>query len=539
MAASTMATPGKPKSRSKSLSRAKAKLDAVDDEVEEEQEVVMPLKTPSRSRSKRVVKDEEEVDEEVVELRKSTRGRPKAKEKLKPKVATQPEPELELEVEEAEQPAVKPKAKPAVARKPSRAKSRPPPAPSPLESEEEKVSAAPPDVPKRTGTAPAKPRAGAEPQSKTLSSSTHITSKVRDVEVEVANVVTVMQEPNEESAGADEMDVFVSASSSSTQPQKKEELVLAPLYVPKRGGKPKEDDKKAEGREVSNYAGKSAPAKGKNKGIEQGQSQSQATRKPSPQAPAPEKEKAVEKGKERKGSSSMKIVEISTDEEGDNDPGDNDGIDLDLDSTSGKRKVTAKAKENSSNIQEKVKEKVVNVVDASAPVVSKPISSKPIVKDNNQMFVEIVQPMKTKATEQAPPSPSPSQSAEQDVEMAEVEIELESGIGHPPNEQPDITIERLPQTPPKRSPTSSSRLQLQKPQALPAPTHPTVVLPALSKLPFTPVENLTDAELDMTVEEWIRYQMGVEYDKFRRDGERELQQWVERAREVRAVIEAL
>ncbi|KAF5362388.1 hypothetical protein D9756_002189 [Leucocoprinus leucothites] len=63
--------------------------------------------------------------------------------------------------------------------------------------------------------------------------------------------------------------------------------------------------------------------------------------------------------------------------------------------------------------------------------------------------------------------------------------------------------------------------------------------PFLSKLPFTPLQMLSDAELDMTVEEWIRYQMEVEYDRFKRDGERELARFRKGAEEVRKVIEGL
>ena len=65
------------------------------------------------------------------------------------------------------------------------------------------------------------------------------------------------------------------------------------------------------------------------------------------------------------------------------------------------------------------------------------------------------------------------------------------------------------------------------------------ILPPLSRIPFVPLETLTDAELDMTVEEWIRYQVEVEFDKLRRDGERELLQFKVRAEEVRKVIEKL
>ena len=70
------------------------------------------------------------------------------------------------------------------------------------------------------------------------------------------------------------------------------------------------------------------------------------------------------------------------------------------------------------------------------------------------------------------------------------------------------------------------------------PVEPQFV-PFLSKLPFVPLHVLTEAELDMTVEDWIRYQMEVEYDKFKRDGERELMRFRKKAEETRRVIEEL
>lgn len=64
-------------------------------------------------------------------------------------------------------------------------------------------------------------------------------------------------------------------------------------------------------------------------------------------------------------------------------------------------------------------------------------------------------------------------------------------------------------------------------------------LPPLSRLPFMPLQTLSEAELEMTVEEWIRYQIEVEQDRFKRDGERELERFKKRAEEVRNVIEGL
>jgi hypothetical protein len=63
--------------------------------------------------------------------------------------------------------------------------------------------------------------------------------------------------------------------------------------------------------------------------------------------------------------------------------------------------------------------------------------------------------------------------------------------------------------------------------------------PPLSRMPFMPLPTLTPAELDMTVEEWVRYQMEMEYDKFKRDGERELVRFRNRAEDVRKIIDGL
>jgi hypothetical protein len=103
----------------------------------------------------------------------------------------------------------------------------------------------------------------------------------------------------------------------------------------------------------------------------------------------------------------------------------------------------------------------------------------------------------------------------------------------------DIVSETQPETN-NHVDTTPSTPQRSLPQTPPKKVVITVEkLPALSKLPSIPLHTLTEAELDMTVEEWIRYQMIVEYDKFRRDGERELQRFRNQAEEVRKAIEGL
>lgn len=125
------------------------------------------------------------------------------------------------------------------------------------------------------------------------------------------------------------------------------------------------------------------------------------------------------------------------------------------------------------------------------------------------------------------PSMSPEAEGE-DVQMNDVDAEK--------SERQDTA----PQTPPRAT-------QALPTTVLPPPLNNTTVstdpesilIPALSKLPFLPLHTLTEAELDMTVEEWIRYQMEVEYDKFKRDGERELLRFKKRAEDVRKIIDGL
>ena len=114
---------------------------------------------------------------------------------------------------------------------------------------------------------------------------------------------------------------------------------------------------------------------------------------------------------------------------------------------------------------------------------------------------------------------------------------------------PAMTFEATvpePQIPPAL-PTMTAKATTPEPQVLSA--LPTTIangttaepqtFPALSRIPFMPLQTLTDAELDMTVEEWIRYQMEIEYDKLKRDGERELARFKARAEEARRIIESL
>jgi hypothetical protein len=146
-------------------------------------------------------------------------------------------------------------------------------------------------------------------------------------------------------------------------------------------------------------------------------------------------------------------------------------------------------------------------------------------KSKRSLMIDVVQPTKP----ELPSVPAVSPIQDIDVVMSDTKPESDNHV-YP---APSTPQRHLTQTPPKKELTPPSKTVSASTAVEP------LLIPALSKLPFTPLHALTEAELDMTVEEWIRYQMDVEYDKFRRDGERELQRFRNQAEEVRKAIEGL
>lgn len=143
-------------------------------------------------------------------------------------------------------------------------------------------------------------------------------------------------------------------------------------------------------------------------------------------------------------------------------------------------------------------------------------------------------------------SPSPAAVSENVPEPAELipkALHIEDVImEHPLDDLPpetheigdDLGMKTAPSTPPRP-----------KTPPIPVPVQESIkpmeqlFVPPLARLPFMPMHTLSGAELDMTVEEWIRYQIEVEQDRFKRDGETELEKFRKKAEEVRKVIESL
>ncbi|KAJ3514152.1 hypothetical protein NLJ89_g2534 [Agrocybe chaxingu] len=264
---------------------------------------------------------------------------------------------------------------------------------------------------------------------------------------------------------------------------------------------------------------------------------------PTGQVP-PGKEKPVTKPKTPGHAKQMKVVEVSSDEE--------EPEETELSKQT--RKASISAQSSRLDSQDPTKAAAAGLPPAFVQLArpsearSKPISAVGKRKPQLKYVVEPAQPQVSTA--------APMEDV--DVKMNAVESEHVSVTE--PDGDGDTEMHTAPSTPPRSTASHQNRQLELQPATLPPrssqePLPPTIVLPdesapldlpkepplipALSKLPFIPLPSLSDAELDMTVEEWIRYQIEVEFDKFRRDGERELQRFRKRAEEVRKVIESL
>lgn len=219
----------------------------------------------------------------------------------------------------------------------------------------------------------------------------------------------------------------------------------------------------------------------------------------------------------------MKVVEISSDEE------DNIVIESDRDMKS--KAAPLRGKENTQTSSAKPppyhdsRPTSAQGKHEKKPVVVEVVQSQAVKPPSKQTSERLVTPA---------PAPPPAPEADDDVNMDMAEDGAHPGVD-------GNTTYDLPKTPERpKGRVSPHEVSIE------APAPPTekdaaepLFVPALSKLPFIPITTLSEAELDMTVEDWIRYQMDAEFDKLRRDGERELERFRKKAEDTRKIIESL
>ncbi|KNZ75189.1 Protein bir1 [Termitomyces sp. J132] len=514
------------KAPSRSRSKAKGKEKATVDDDESEEEIKVP-KRSTRGRPPTRVKEQDEDEQEVKALKKSTRGRPplrveepedeKVEEEQQVKTLKKstrsrvPPPveepdnddeDLTKTVKKSSRTRTPTHIEGTTARKPSKTRKIKEPEPKP---EPETTPASRRD---EDDGDPAEPKALLPSETKKRVPSLSVSAKPKALQSKAkgkGKASTPASPPTRAEAtddddDDDEMDVFVSPRESpepSTRevpsPKQKDSEVndeMEPLVIPKRGAKPLSSKPVNESVEME----PTAAAEKTMTGVK-------------PQVPGKETRTARESEMKGRKGSFLKVVEISTDEEGETSD-----------------------EERPSQPQQKSEPAQTMV----SPSIEAPSSSK-LNKAIEKPLV-IVEPPPQPSVEPPPqppvepvPSPEPTllissvpTKSPKDVEMADLEPLVETQPVEPVVEVP------VPATPPRAA----------APPKAPTPEPPLLVLP-LSKLPFTPLQSLTDAELDMTVEEWIRYQMEMEYDKFKRDGEREIGRFKKRAEEVKEIIERL
>ncbi|KAG6879930.1 hypothetical protein C0992_009285 [Termitomyces sp. T32_za158] len=310
----------------------------------------------------------------------------------------------------------------------------------------------------------------------------------------------------------DDMDVFVSPRESPEPHVEEEEIPdldakvsevdeeFEPLVIPKRTAKlslkPSTKPTKAMDDDVDMESVSTS-----RKSV--GQTKPQVHAKENTTKPTRESQSEI---RSRKGSF-LKVVEISTDEEG---------------GASDEEQPLQKNKKKLAQMTE------LQPTDAPSSELEK-TAEKPTVVVEPPPPPPPVEPTPSRKATPPPPStpPLPVKPSE-DIEMVVPEPEPKQEPLVEPRPTESVVEVPVPQTPSRAS----------APTKAPSP-EPPLFIPALSKLPFKHVQSLTDAELDMTVEEWIRYQMEMEYDKFKRDGEREIGRFKRKAEEVREVIERL
>ncbi|KAL0575581.1 hypothetical protein V5O48_006397 [Marasmius crinis-equi] len=236
-------------------------------------------------------------------------------------------------------------------------------------------------------------------------------------------------------------------------------------------------------------------------------------------------------GSDRERRDVMQIVQISSDEE------DEDGARTPSPKKPKKKlkKPTAQEeeKENKRGEAEQIKERERSEVQhVHEPVEPKKVDGQ---TEESKPFSKKAHPKENREEPKAAPAPIPPPPTD-DVDMVETQPdsphrEVQIPVGRPVTPPP--TTSTMPSFPPK-TPFATGP----KGQIIP-PTPGFQFCPPLAKEPFVNLEVLSNEELDMTVEDWIRCQMNVEYEKFKRDGEDELAAFQNRAEEVRRTIEAL
>ena len=162
--------------------------------------------------------------------------------------------------------------------------------------------------------------------------------------------------------------------------------------------------------------------------------------------------------------------------------------------------------------------------DQSSPVLIPPMLPSPLALESDVEMTEI-----------AHDDPAPPQVVEQptaDVPMQTADEQTEISNATPPPHTPSASPRNSP-SPPANSPPLPSFEEDIAPEAQPEP-----FTPFLSLIPVQMISALSEEESNMTIEDFIRREIELQYKQFKEDGERRIAEFKEQAAETRKTIEA-
>ncbi|TDL24666.1 BIR-domain-containing protein [Rickenella mellea] len=140
---------------------------------------------------------------------------------------------------------------------------------------------------------------------------------------------------------------------------------------------------------------------------------------------------------------------------------------------------------------------------------------------------------------QPAPEPKPRGVAKKKQQATETAMQVDeppTPPPRPPNPEPtDLSEPATPLDPPV---VENIATPIEYADIAP-PESPALFVPPLASFPMRQISGLSEEERSMTVEQWIRYEMDLQYEQLKRDGERRIEAFKQRAAEVRLRIEAL
>ena len=126
------------------------------------------------------------------------------------------------------------------------------------------------------------------------------------------------------------------------------------------------------------------------------------------------------------------------------------------------------------------------------------------------------------------------------VEIETKEVRELSAATPPPQTPPLSPVDERPSTPPGQviKPQPDTKVE-EKEKGNDEEREESPFTPFLANMPVAKLSSLTEEESLMTIEQWIRREIDLQYQALKADGERTIAEFMEKAERTRKTLEAL